>query len=122
MHNLEVLLDQVRADGARVLLVPFRSAPRNGYPRPVQRWADRNESTHVNSPFNGGLYGRKWKSGCTACFTPYFAGSPGGCLGPDCLPENHRLIQVLRLRTGRQRDRFGKVLLLEQPDPALRGK
>jgi len=30
-HNLEALVDAIVSDGARVLLVPFREAPQNGY-------------------------------------------------------------------------------------------
>ncbi len=56
------------------------------------RWADWDETNHPNSPFNGGLYGRKWKSGCTACYTPYFMGSTGkSTLRPDCL-TNHPIL------------------------------
>lgn len=59
------------------------------------RWPARHEKQpdHMNSPLNGGFYGRPWKSSCTACFTPYFIGSPGkSTLGPDCMPSDHRLI------------------------------
>ena len=55
------------------------------------RWANKNEPSSINSQFNGGLYGRKWKSSCTACFSPYFIGSPGqSTLTPVCEPSNHR--------------------------------
>lgn len=44
----------------------------------VTRWGDDDEShDHPNSIKNGGLYGRKWKTGCTACYSPNFAGSAG---------------------------------------------
>jgi len=36
-HNLESLVAEVRADDARVLLVPFRAAPHNTYPALTQR-------------------------------------------------------------------------------------
>lgn len=59
------------------------------------RWADEHESTYINSPCNGGLYGRcKWPGTCTACFSPYFRGSPGASTlnAPTCPPPHSRLI------------------------------
>lgn len=56
------------------------------------RWAEPHESSHINCQCNGGLYGRKWKNSCTACYSPYFIGSPGkSTLSPPCEPPNHRV-------------------------------
>jgi len=42
-HNLDVLVREAQADGARVLLVPFRPAPGNTYPALTQRAVATNE-------------------------------------------------------------------------------
>jgi lysophospholipase L1-like esterase len=36
VHNVETLVTLAKADGAKLLLVPFRSAPNNGYAAPIQ--------------------------------------------------------------------------------------
>jgi hypothetical protein len=59
------------------------------------RWGERHESTWINSPCNGGLYGRhKWEGECTTCYSPFFKGNPGQSTlnGPDCPPARGRLI------------------------------
>lgn len=59
----------------------------------VTRWGDDNESHDgVNSFKNGGLYGRQWKNGCTACYSPYFAGSPGQNTMTHTCKVNNRLL------------------------------
>ena len=52
------------------------------------RWADNPPSTkHVNNPLDGGLYGRRYRSDCTSCVSPYFRGRAGdGKLCLDCAP------------------------------------
>lgn len=37
-----------------------------------------------NSCRNGGMYGKKLCDACTAAVYPYFHGSPGGRIGPEC--------------------------------------
>ncbi len=45
----------------------------------VTRWGDDHEQQRFpNWIGTSGLYGRKYKTGCTACYSPYFTGSPGG--------------------------------------------
>ena len=59
------------------------------------RWADPHESQLANCLVTGGLYGRyKWKSDCTACNAPNFAGNPGQSTmnGPNCPPAHDRLL------------------------------
>jgi hypothetical protein len=51
------------------------------------RWRDHPPGRRINSPKDGGLYGRRYRGSCTACFAPYFQGSPGsGAIGPQCTP------------------------------------
>jgi hypothetical protein len=49
------------------------------------RWADGPpDTTHPNRPKKQGFYGLYWHSKCTATVTPYFYGSPGGSIDPNC--------------------------------------
>lgn len=59
------------------------------------RWADPHEHDSANCIITGGLYGRyKWKSDCTACNAPNFAGNPGQSTRnePNCPPAHGRLL------------------------------
>lgn len=59
----------------------------------VTRWGDDHEhGSHPNTIKNSGLYGRKWKSGCTACYSPYFAGSPGRSTLTHTCGQHFRLV------------------------------
>ena len=60
----------------------------------LTRWGDNHEEHDgINSIKNSGFYGRRWESGCTACFSPYFAGSQGqNTLNHTCENSNFRLI------------------------------
>jgi len=42
-HNLERMIDEIQDDGSKVLLVPFRPAPGEGYPEIIRNGFKRNE-------------------------------------------------------------------------------
>jgi lysophospholipase L1-like esterase len=42
-HNLEALVREARADGCRVVLLPFRAKPSNTYSADLQAWVARHE-------------------------------------------------------------------------------
>jgi hypothetical protein len=52
------------------------------------RFVDRPRVTsHQNYNIKqGGLYGLHWRADCTATVYPYFFGTPGGSIGPECRP------------------------------------
>jgi len=56
------------------------------------RWEPRHrwrQGRWINSFLDGGLYGRKLTTKCTACLQPFFKGAPGNnTLCPDCEPPN----------------------------------
>ncbi len=55
-----------------------------------------NLRKHPNGIKNGGLYGLRWGSRCTATIVPFFYGTPGGAVTPDCV----RGPKVLRYAQG----------------------
>ncbi len=56
------------------------------------RFGDQPDTPHPNSIKGGGLYGKVWKSRCTASVYPYFYGSPGqSTITADCYPEHRSL-------------------------------
>ncbi len=48
-----------------------------------RRWGEPSPK-HPNLFCNSGLYGLQYKNQCTACYSPYFSGSPGGTTAPGC--------------------------------------
>ena len=61
------------------------------------RWADGPADVlHVNRPKKQGFYGLYWHSKCTATVAPYFFGSPGGSIEPEC----RRSHPIMRLYHG----------------------
>ena len=61
----------------------------------TRQWDDHPPGSHINSYHDGGLYGRSYKSACTACFAPVFHGSPGrGTIEPGCAPR-HRALRAV---------------------------
>jgi hypothetical protein len=51
------------------------------------RWADGPpDPYHVNRPLKQGFYGLHWSGKCSATVAPYFFGSEGGSVGPECRP------------------------------------
>jgi len=61
------------------------------------RFGDRPDTPHPNSIKEGGLYGKFWKSRCTASVYPFFFGSPGrSTITAECYPgpRSLRLFQT----------------------------
>ena len=57
------------------------------------RWANSPVMKYPNYPCTSGLYGLRWGTPCTACFSPYFTGSPGtSTIGPDCARPRFRVL------------------------------
>ncbi|HXV28636.1 MAG TPA: GDSL-type esterase/lipase family protein, partial [bacterium] len=54
-YNLETLIDEILKDKAKVLLVPFRPAPHNIYPKPIQQAMILNEDILKNLASKRGL-------------------------------------------------------------------
>ncbi len=57
-----------------------------------KKWGDRLP-TRPNWPLTSGLYGQRFTNACTATYSPYFWGTPGGSTaGECCQPVHPRII------------------------------
>ena len=64
------------------------------------RWYDAKRppnETHIDSPFDGGLYGRRWPASCTRSVSPFFRGYPGcSTLDEKCRPHPSNVVRKLQ--------------------------